>query len=291
MQSHVDRGAIPGLVALVARDDDAHVEVLGTRALGDAEALQRDAIFRIASLSKPIAASAAMILVDEGTLGLDDPVQNLLPELADRRVLRRLDAELDDTVAAARPITLLDLLTFRMGFGSIMAPPRTFPIQRAEEELRLMTLGPPWPPTPHTPDEWMRHFGSLPLMAQPGEQWLYNTGAQVLGVLLERAAGKLLETFLGERLFGPLGMRDTAFSVAPSQLGRFTTAYTPAPDSSSLTVLDAVTDSYWRKPPMFPDAAGWLVSTIEDYWAFVRMLLERGPTKASASSPNAASSS
>ena len=264
---------------MLARQGSVHVEVAGTKAIEDAEPLRRDAIFRIASLTKPISAFAAMILVDDGALRLEDSVEELLPELANRRVLRSLDAELDDTVAAIRPITLEDLLTFRMGFGSVMAPPRTYPIQRAEEELQLATLSPPWPPPPYSPDEWIRRLGTLPLMDQPGEQWMYNTGAQVLGVLLERATGKPLEAFLKERVFEPLGMRDTAFSVAPDKRHRLTTAYEPDPESGRLAVLDGVEDSYWSHPPAFPNAAGWLVSTIDDYWAFVQTILDKGVYK------------
>jgi hypothetical protein len=178
MAGHVERGAMPGLITLVARHGDVHVDVIGAKAFGHPEPMERDAIFRIASLTKPIAAVAAMALVEEGTLQLDAPVDDLLSELADRQVLRSLDADLDDTVPANRPITLEDLLTFRLGFGCIMAPPNTYPIQRAEEELQLRSLGPPWPPTPHSPDTWIRRLGTLPLMYQPGEQWLYNTGAR-----------------------------------------------------------------------------------------------------------------
>ncbi len=217
-----------------------------------------------------------MILVDDGVLHLDDPVDHFLPELADRRVLRSLGSALDDTVPAERAITLDDLLTFRLGFGAIMAPPGTYPIQVAEHELQLRTLGPPWPPTPHDPDQWMHHFGSLPLMHQPGESWMYNTGSQVLGVLIERAAGKPLETFLRERLFEPLGMIDTAFSVRPDQLGRFTTAYAPHPATGQLDVLDGVDGSYWSRPPAMPNAAGWLVSTIDDFGAFAAMIVDAG---------------
>lgn len=141
-------------------------------------------------------------------------MDDLLPELANRRVLRSLDAELDDTVPSNRPITLGGLLTFRLGFGNVLAAPNSYPIQRTEAELRLATIGQPWSPTPHTPDEWIRLFGTLPLMHQPGEQWMYNTVAQVLGVLLERAAAKPLEEFLRERIFDPLGMHDTGFSVS-----------------------------------------------------------------------------
>jgi CubicO group peptidase (beta-lactamase class C family) len=276
MASYVESGALPGLVALVASADKVHVEVIGAKSFGESEPMARDAIFRIASLSKPIGAVAAMLLVEDNVLQLDAPIDDLLPELAHRRVLRSIDAELDDTVAAQRSITLEDLLSFRFGFGSIMAPPGSYPIQRAEVELGLKTLGPPWPPIPLTPDEWMARFGSLPLMYQPGERWMYNSGAQVLGVLIERAAGMALETFLRERLFEPIGMPDTAFSVPPEKLARLTTAYTPDPESGELQVLDGVDGSYWAQPPAFPNMAGWLVSTIDDFWAFVRMLLAGG---------------
>src|ERR1700722_13437942 len=104
MASHVDRGLVPGLIALVAHGDDVHVEVIGNKAVGDTDMLERDAIFRIASLTKPVTAVAAMILVEQGSLQLQGSVEDLLPELADRRVLRSLDSELDDTVGAERPI-------------------------------------------------------------------------------------------------------------------------------------------------------------------------------------------
>lgn len=276
MVSHVEQGAMPGLISLVACRGRAHVDVIGAGAFGDRRPMSRDAIFRIASLTKPIAAVAAMTLIEDGVLRLEDTVDELLPELANRKVLRSLGSELDDTVPAARPITVSDVLTLRLGFGNIMAPPRTYPIQRAEAELHLASLGPPWPPTPHTPDAWMQRLGSLPLMYQPGEQWLYDTGAQVLGVLIERAADKPFEAFLRERIFGPLGMDDTGFSVSPRQLDRLTTAYAPDPESGALDVLDAVQRSYWSVPPAFPSAASWLVSTIDDYWAFVQMMLNRG---------------
>jgi CubicO group peptidase (beta-lactamase class C family) len=213
LAAHTESGRVPGLVARVARGDEMHTEVLGHAALGDPAPLRRDAIFRIASLTKPIAAAGAMLLVDDGVLALNDPVDALLPELAGRRVLRSLESPLDDTVPAERTITLEDLLTFRLGFGAIMEPPGTYPIQAAEAELGLMTLGPPWPPPPFGSDEWIARFATLPLLHQPGAAWRYNTGAQVLGVLLERASGQPLETFLRQRLFDPLGMADTSFSV------------------------------------------------------------------------------
>jgi CubicO group peptidase (beta-lactamase class C family) len=216
-----------------------------------------------------------MILVEECRLRLDDPVDQFLPELADRKVLKRLDGPLDDTVPANRPITVRDLLTFRLGFGIILAPPDTYPIQRAESELQLM-IGPPLPRTPHDPDEWMRRMGTLPLVHQPGEQWLYNTGTDVLGVLIARAAGQPLETFFRERIFEPLGMHDTSFSVPAAKLDRLASCYLFNSETGTLDLHDGVADSQWSRPPAFPSGSDGLVSTIDDYYAFGRMLLNIG---------------
>jgi len=274
MTGHVETGEMPGLVTLVARGDDVHVDAVGSPSFAGETPLARSAIFRIASLTKPVTAATTMSLVEEGALRLDESVEDLLPELAQRRVLRAIDAELDDTVAAVRPITLEDLLSFRMGFGSVMAPPGSYPIQRAEAELGLQSIGgPPWPPVAYDSDGWMAALGSLPLMYQPGEQWLYNTSGQVLGVLLARAAGTDLETVMRERIFEPLAMRDTGFTVPPDHVGRLTTFYTPDPENGELSVLDDPTDSWWSSPPSFPDASGGLVSTIDDYWSFASMLV------------------
>jgi CubicO group peptidase (beta-lactamase class C family) len=113
-------------------------------------------------------------------------------------------------------------------------------------------------------------------MYQPGEQWLYNTSAQVLGVLLARACGQDLESVLRERIFEPLGMDDTGFTVPAEKLSRFTTAYRPDPEIGELSVRDDPAHSWWSTRPTFPDASGWLVSTVGDYWSFVSMLLAGG---------------
>jgi CubicO group peptidase (beta-lactamase class C family) len=260
---------------LVARRGEVQVEVVGTKAFGDTEPMSRDAIFRIASLSKPITAATAMVLVDDGTLTLDASIERWLPELANRRVLRGLDAALDDTVPARRAITVEDLLTSRPGFGVIPAMPDTYPIQRAEAERELRTMGPPWPPTPHDTDAWLAQFGELPLVYQPGEVWLYNSGIHVLGMLIERAAERSLGEVMQERLFAPLDMTDTAFSVPADKLGRFTTAYSPDPASGDLSVLDPP-DGMWSMPPVQANGAGWLVSTIDDMWAFAQLLANGG---------------
>src|SRR5712692_3596933 len=275
MAGYVERGEVPGLVALVSRRGEAYVEALGMKALGGSDPVQRDTIFRIASMTKPITAAAAMILVEECKLRLDDPVDPLLPELADRRVLKRLDGPLDDTEPAKRPITLRDLLTFRMGFGILMAPPGTYPIQAAVDEL-LLGQGPPQPSLPPARDEWIRRLGTLPLMHQPGEKWMYHTGSDVLGVLIARASGQPFETFLHERIFDPLGMKDTAFSVPSSKLDRLATAYATNFETGTLELYDPAEGGQWSRPPAFPSGGGGLVSTVDDYLAFSRMLLNEG---------------
>ena len=270
---HVGPDRIPGLVALVSRGDQVHVEALGSLSLGGAP-VRRDSLFRIASTTKPVTGALTMALVDDGVLGIDDPVDKWLPELADRRVLRAVDGPLDDPVPAERPITVRDLLTFTFGFGMVVEmfmAAEPWPVARAADELNLGTLGPPGPDTQPDPDTWMAGLGSLPLLAQPGERWMYNTGAQVLGVLASRAAGKPFAELLRSRVLGPLGMRDTAFSAADTS--RLATAYAPAP--GGLQVWDPP-EGQWSHPPLFADGAAGLVSTADDLLAFARMFLGGG---------------
>ena len=215
-----------------------------------------------------------MILVEECALRLDEPVNRLLPELANRRVLKRPDAKLDDTVPARRSITVRDLLTFRMGFGLMFTPPDA-PILKAANELQI-GMGPPIPASMPAPDEWIRRLGTLPLMHQPGEMWMYNTPADVLGVLVARASGQPFETFLRERIFGPLGMKDTDFSVPAAKINRFATSYFPSPQTGKLEVFDDADGGQWSRPPAFPSGSGGLVSTIDDYFAFSDMMLNGG---------------
>lgn len=266
MSGYVERGEVPGVVTLVSRCGETQVDAIG---------MPRDAIFRITSMTKPIAAAAAMILVEECKLRLDESVDRLLPELAGRRVLKSLDGPLEDTAPAKRPITLRDLLTFRMGFGQMMAPPDAYPILKAAHELEI-GMGPPNPAAMPAPDEWMRRLGGLPLMHQPGEKWMYNTGSDVLGVLIARASGQAFETFLHERLFEPLGMKDTAFSVPAAKLDRLATSYWTNFKTGKIEIFDEAAGGQWSRPPAFPSGAGGLVSTIDDYLAFGQMMLNMG---------------
>jgi CubicO group peptidase (beta-lactamase class C family) len=274
MAGYVERGEIPGMVTLVSRRGSVHVDALGSTAIGG-EPVRRDTIFRIASMTKAITAAAAMILVEECKLRLDEPVDRLLPELANRKVLKNLDGQLDDTVPAVRAITVRDLLTFRMGFGMIMGAPDRYPILHAIDELQL-GLGPPSPDTTPAPDEWIRRLGTLPLMHQPGERWMYNTGSEVLGVLIARACDQPFDTFLRERIFEPLGMRDTGFSVPAAKIDRLAISYWTNFHTGKLEVFDQAAGGQWSRPPAFPSGAAGLVSTVDDYHAFARMLLNKG---------------
>lgn len=274
MAAHVERGGLPGVVTLLSRGDEVHADAIGTLAFGGAAPMRRDSLFRIASLTKPISGVAAMILVEDGKLRLDEPVDRLLPELANRRVLKRLDGPIDDTVPAQRPILVSDLLTLRMGTGAIMAPGE-YPIAQAMSE-KGVGVG-PWLPKAASPDAWISALGSLPLMRQPGEAWMYDTGLTVLGVLIARAAGKPLEDFFRERIFEPLGMKDSGFSVPAEKLARLTTCYMRNPGTGELEVFDpAGQESRFSQPPGIPSAAGGLISTADDYHAFARMMLSKG---------------
>ena len=272
MARHVDSGALPGLVTLISRHGEIHVDAIGSLSVGGAP-MQRDSIFRIASMTKPVGAVAAMILVEECRLRLDDPVDAFLPELANRKVLRTIESEVDDTVPAKRAITLRDVLSFRLGYGMIPVFPDRYPIQKAISAAGLAP-GPVFPSLP--PDELMRRYGALPLVHQPGERWLYNVGSEMLGVLIARASKMSLGDFLAERIFEPLGMKDTAFYVPQSKQERFTTTYVFDRAAGQLNVFDHPVSGKFSNPPPFENAGAGLVSTAEDFNAFAQMLLNGG---------------
>jgi CubicO group peptidase (beta-lactamase class C family) len=272
MAGYVAASEMPGLVTLVSRGGETHVGAIGKLAF-DGAPMQRDTIFRITSMTKPVTAVAAMILVEECKLRLDDPVDRWLPEFADRKVLRAIDAEIGDTVPAKRAITLRDLLTFRSGYGMIMAYPERYPVQKAIAEAGLAP-GPVFPSFP--PDELIRRYASLPLVYQPGERWLYSAGTEILGVLIARVAGKTFGEFLAERIFAPLGMKDTAFHVPAAKHGRFATSYVQHHASQKLKVFDDPVTGKFSSPPVFENGSGGLVSTADDFNAFAQMMLNGG---------------
>ena len=272
MTGHVESGDMPGLVTLVSHRGEIHVDAIGRLAF-DGLPMARDTIFRITSMTKPVTAAAAMILVEEGKLGLDDPVDRWLPELAKRKVLLAVDVPIHQTVPARRAITLRDLLTFRCGYGMIPVFPDRYPIQKTIAEAGFAP-GPIFPSFP--PDELMRRYGSLPLIYQPGERWLYNSGTEILGVLISRLAGMTFGEFLRDRIFAPLGMKDTAFYVPADKHHRFATTYARDPATQKPKVFDQPVTGKFSSPPVFENGSAGLVSTADDFNAFAQMLLNGG---------------
>jgi CubicO group peptidase (beta-lactamase class C family) len=270
LQTHVSNGPVPGAVGLVAHGDRVEVQAVGSADVDGTSPLARDSIFRIASITKPITAAAVMMLVEDGQIALDDPVGQWLPELASPAVLRTPGGPVDDVVPAARPITVIDLLTFRAGYGF----PSDFSLPVVGLLFSELKQGPPQPQLVAAPDEWMAALSRIPLLCQPGDAWLYNTCSDILGVLIARVSGRRLPEFLAERLFEPLGMADTGFEVPAGQLDRFASYYRADP-AGGLELVDAP-DGQWSSLPAFPSGAGGLVSTVDDWHAFAAMLLAGG---------------
>ncbi|QYA95275.1 beta-lactamase family protein [Streptomyces anulatus] len=272
LDAHIAKGSMPGAVALVSRGGRTEVASAGTAGLAGSAPMRRDSLFRIASITKPIVAAAAMTLVEDGLIAPADPVAAWLPELAAPLVVRTPQSPVDDVVSAVRPITLLDLLTFRAGYGF----PSDFSLPAVAPLFAELKQGPPQPQAVPAPDAWMAALSRIPLLHQPGDGWLYNTCSDILGVLVARVADRPLPAYLAERLFEPLGMTDTGFAVEPAALDRFTSYYRAGADSGDDPVLVDAPDGQWSSPPAFPSGAGGLVSTVDDWAAFGRMLLAGG---------------
>jgi CubicO group peptidase (beta-lactamase class C family) len=270
LERHVERGPVPGAVALVARGDGVEVEAVGYVDLAGTAPMARDTIFRVASITKPITAVAALLLVEDGRVALHDPVEKWLPELASPVVVRTPVSPVDDVVPAARPITVADLLDFRAGYGF----PSDFSLPAVGLLFSELRQGPPQPQTVAPPDEWMATLSRIPMLDHPGSSWLYNTCSDILGVLVARASGSSLPDFLAERLFEPLAMVDTGFAVPADKLDRFTSYYRAVPEAGA-ELVDSP-DGQWSSAPGFPSGAGGLVSTVDDWHAFARMLLGAG---------------
>ncbi|WP_106396644.1 serine hydrolase domain-containing protein [Actinocorallia populi] len=262
--AHVAAGTVPGAVLAVAAGGRTYAAAVGE--------MRGDAVVRLSSMTKPLMAALTLMLAEDGLLSTGDGIERWIPELADRRVLRRPDGALDDTVPAERPITVDDLLTMRMGLGLHFDGP--CPVLEEASALGV-GVGPPDPACPLTPDEWIARFARLPLMYQPGTEWTYDLAFGVLGVLLARAARRPLDVLLHDRLLRPLGMTDTGFTVPEHARDRLVPCLTPD-ERGGLVTFDGTDGSRWNTPPAFPDARGGLVSTASDYLRFARMLLDDG---------------
>lgn len=249
LRRHVDDGAVPGAVGIVARGDDVEVVAVGGVDVEGTAPMARDSIFRIASITKPITAAAVLMLVEDGLFGIDDPVEEWLPELSKPVVVRTPDAPVDDVVPAARPITVEDLLSSRTGWGF----PSDFSLPAVQALFEVQKDGRA-PQAYPDPDTWLAALARVPMVHQPGAAWLYGTSSDLQGILVARASGRTLPEFLAERIFEPLGMKDTAFEVPAVKRDRFTSYYstgaTGAPE-----LLDAP-DGGWSTVPAFPSGQG-----------------------------------
>ena len=262
----VASGRIPGYVAAVRIGGQTGVRAGGRMATGaGSPPMTEDTLFRIASVTKLIGGALTLSLVQDGVLALGDPVARWLPEAASPRVLVSPDASLGQTTPARRPITVRHLLTMTCGWGAVL---EDTPLRRAMRE-RGIYPGPLTPPM--SGDEFVARVAGLPLAFQPGEGWLYDTGVDLLGVLLARAAGKPLSVLVAERITGPLGLAATSFGT--SETARLATAYQPGP--GGLEVLDPP-DGAFAGPPAFEELSSGLVSTAPDLLRFLCAMADGG---------------
>ena len=263
----VAAGDLSGAVTLVWRNGEiARVDTVGKRNLETGAPMQRDTLFRIASMTKPITSVAALMLLEQGELYLDDPITRWAPEFKDMKVLKSPTGPLDDTYPAPRDITVEDLLTHRSGtaygFSSVG------PIAHAHQKALGDVLN-----APMAPDAWMAALASLPLSYPPGERFHYSHATDVLGFLVGRIAGMDFRRFLIERIFQPLGMVDTDFYVPPEKRDRAAVVYR---QDEATGALSPVAFRRHDTPPDYCGGGGGLISTADDYLKFARMLLNRG---------------
>ena len=265
LQQVVDQGALSGFVTLVwRRGEIAQLNTLGWRDVEAKKPMERDTLFRIASMTKPITSVAALMLMEEGNLRLDDPVTRWLPELANMRVLKSPTGPVDQTYPSPRDITVEDLMTHRAGLAYGFTSQG--PIAHAHEaKLRSPLVN------PLSPDDWLAALGSLPLSYPPGQQFHYSHATDVLGFLVARIEDKSLGEVLKARVFDPLGMADTAFWQPPEKRGRMAKLY-KAQDGKLKDASLPMGD----KPAAFEGGGGGLISTVDDYLKFARALLGRG---------------
>ena len=270
MDGYVARGEVAGVVTLVHRHGEtAHAGVAGWQDKEARVPMKRDSLFRIASMTKPVVSVATMMLVEEGLLRLSDPIGRWLPELADMKVLPRPDAPLSEARPAERPISVRDLLTHRSGLSYVLTAEG--PLAGALAEFNELVY-----PKIIGTDEWLARLGQLPLSYPPGQRWHYGLSTDVLGLLLGRVTGTSFAEVLDGRIFQPLGMKDTGFWVPEKKWKRFGPAYTPHPETGQRIVVDPARGSRWQDPRSFPSGGAGLVSTIDDYLKFGRMMLGGG---------------
>jgi len=263
----VDAGDLSGMVTLVWRDgEEVELNIVGQRVIENKKPMTRDTLFRIASMTKPITSVAALMLMEEGKIRLDDPITKWLPEFADMKVLKDPKGPLHETYPAPRIITVEDLMTHRSGFAYGFTS--SGPIGKAHEDV----LGQPLDNN-KTPDQWLAALATLPLTYPPGQQLHYSHSTEVLGFLIGRVAGTTYRDFIMERILSPLGMKDTDFYVPKDKRDRAAVVYQQDQETGT---LKPVPFPQYDSPPAYTAGGGGLISTLDDYLLFARMLLNKG---------------
>lgn len=273
LQGQVDTGALPGAVAVRCRNGHAESVAVGVQDLESKIPMSSETLFFWDSLSKPLTAALALSFVADGAIDLDSPIERWLPEVSQARVLRDPSGPLSESVPAARPVTVEDLLTLRggLGFTTDFEAPYTEALVTALQEG----------PTPRTMDResFVTAAGAMPLAHQPGEGWTYNTGSTLLGLLLERVGDQSLDELMAERIVNPLGMDDARWWVQQTDIPRFAARYGTTDDPQTPVQLVDPPEGHHAQPPSFPDGAGGMIGTANDWLAFGRMLLDGGQSQ------------
>jgi CubicO group peptidase (beta-lactamase class C family) len=269
-ETYVAPGLLPGAQILVAREGRPVLFWTAGNARADRTPLSSDAIFRIASMTKPITSIAFMMLVEEAKVALDQPVAAIVPELADQRVYEGGGGRGEPfrTRPPERPMLMIDLLRHTSGLTYDFQ--QSTPVDAAYRAHRLATLRGTLPL-----DEFAARVGQLPLEFSPGTAWNYSVSTDILGLVVERVSGLPLARFFSDRIFVPLGMSDTGFHVPPDKVARLTDAYSHD-EKNGLLLYDKGADGSWTAPPTLVSGGGGLVSTSADYHRFCSMLLNGG---------------
>ena len=268
MQRLVDRHAIPGGLAMIShRGEIVYFDVVGYQNIEDELPMRKDTIFRIYSMTKPITAVAALILVERGQLSLDDPLSKYDERFADLKVHTGGFGGLATSEPARRPITVRQLMAHTAGFTY-----GAFGISEVDRLYRTHSIG-------KRKDSLEANCGrlaELPLAHHPGEKFRYSVASDVLGLVIERASRLPLDQFLAEEIFRPLGMMDTGFHVPTDEADRLSANYGPRLLQKGLSRLDDPASSKYLKRPRMLSGGGGLLSTAGDYMKFCQMLLENG---------------
>ena len=274
MQRYIDDDLVPGTVTLIARRGKiVHYEARGERWVEEGEAMEGDTIFRIASMTKPIASVALMTLFEEGHFLLTDPISKWLPEFTNMQVAIPTQGDgLAPTYrleAAKRPITVKHVLTHTAGFANSYRGAHTRPLylEASRRQSDKETIA-----------DFVKRLATVPLNYHPGDKWEYSRATCVVGRLVEVISGQTLDDYLRERIFEPLGMNDSYFYLPEEKLDRFVAQYQPAGDDNKIELVDAPTEEsrFVKKPHVYFMGSGGMVSTAPDYWRFHQMMLNGG---------------